>query len=32
VIVIAVLPVVGVLAYLLFGKTSIGRRRAAEAL
>ena len=30
VVVIAMLPVVGILAYLLFGETSIGRRRTAQ--
>ena len=31
VVVIAVLPVVGILAYLLFGETNIGRRRVYRA-
>jgi len=32
VVVIAVLPVVGILAYILFGETNIGRKRVAQAL
>ena len=31
VVVIAVLPIIGILAYLLFGETSIGRRRVARS-